>query len=641
MKEYMGKAKRQLTPQTSEQDSYADSLRTTVDNIFTATKKTRDNMRRYRRLFLGDLWDKEKEEFFGNGDKSEAQYNLIFATIQSVAPMVTDNRPITTVSPKYPFMEKLGMALNNVAKYAWQSLDMQMQMYKWVLDSMICGFGVVKLGVDQTKKFGGPLDLKVIDPIDFFMAPGYDDVWDAPFCGVKSDLPVSWVKRNFPDVKEIKGAKSQFTEKSAEKAYKFGDVSSAEMETDFITVYEMWIRDDEAMEEIVKTSDNGDEYTESEQKYPYGKICWFTEKQYFGEQKVEDNHGLPPYVMLPNYMRPHDATGISEVEMIEGLHKELNLQLKWILEYIRRYHKPNILIDESSGLDADTYKNKMADGGQVFSWNSQFGQLPYPIQPVLEPQLNPRIFDVFSIIPNITEEVSGVTDVTKGKVGKQERQSASEIAILLESSHTRTRQRVRNLEHALKRVFYLILRNVQQYYTKPETMSFKESSGIGYQVYGNSKAQANDIMQPQPLSQNVQQQQKDGLPLVDPEDIEDYQRYQREWEDYQEFLAYFEDIGELDPIFFEFEIQIQTDSMLPMDKQARANLYLRLLQMKAIDPQAVLEFLQIPNADEIIERLKEMNQKGGGGIPPEQVMQMLQNPEKAKQYMQQMQGANQ
>jgi hypothetical protein len=188
------------------------------------------------------------------------------------------------------------------------------------------------------------------------------------------------------------------------------------------------------------------------------------------------------------------------------------------------------------------------------------------------------------------------------------------------------------MEWSLKRLYYMLLRLVIQYYDEPKSMSFQEPDGIGYQMYGNSKAQAQDIMQPAPLPERIGKMKEEGIPLTRPEDIEAYQKYQRESEDYSAFMEYFRECGDLDPVFFDFEVEVQTDSMLPMDKQARANLYLRLLQMKAIDPQAVLEFLHIPNADEIVGRMnkQEMAAKGGG----QQQQLMKQNPELAKRYLQ-------
>lgn len=627
-KTYSTKAKRQLMPSVAEREKALKKLVSKVDGIFAATKQQREKMRRHRKLFEGDLWNKGSEEYFGTRTRSDAQYNIIFATIETLAPLLTDNRPITMVKPKFAYMEKIGIRLNHAAKYVWETEDMQMLCFKAVLDSMINSYAIVYVGYNPFAERGSGFELNLIDPVDFFIAPGYDEIDKAPYCGVKRAKPLSWIKENFPhiDVKKIKCIGDTDT---LENAFKFGtDVSMVELDTKFATVYEMWIRDDDTYEDVVKTDTDRSEYKEKQKKYPYGKMCWFTSEQYLAEMAVEDNHGLSPYVALYNYIKTHDFTGISEIDMIEGLHKDLNLNLKWISEYVGRYHNPNQLADVFSGFDVDTFKNTFAEGGHVYAWDSAGGTRNPPITPMQEPQFNPNVFNYFSIIPSITQDVTGVTDTLKGQVGKSERQSASEIAILRDSSDIRTRQKIRNLESFLKKIFYRILRMMMQYYQNPRSMAVQEVDGVVYATYGNSRAQADEIMQPQPLSKRLSDIIEQQRP-IDDEDAKRIQEYSQEETDYQAFVEAYAGQDMLDPVYFDFDVEIQSDSMLPMDKQSRVNEYKQLYQMKAIDVLSLLEQLRIPNSQEIVKRLKE--QYGGGGN--EQMQAMLANPQAAQQYL--------
>jgi hypothetical protein len=57
-----------------------------------------------------------------------------------------------------------------------------------------------------------------------------------------------------------------------------------------------------------------------------------------------------------------------------------------------------------------------------------------------------------------------------------------------------------------------------------------------------------------------------------------------------------------------------------MDKQSLANLMLRLFQMKAVDAEAILEILQIPGKDKILQRIdkqREAAMKAKTGRPPQ------------------------
>ena len=68
--------------------------------------------------------------------------------------------------------------------------------------------------------------------------------------------------------------------------------------------------------------------------------------------------------------------------------------------------------------------------------------------------------------------------MNRGDVGKQERQSASEVAILKEASDTRTMQRSRNLEWTLKRISRMIVWNTMQYAEQPRDISYEEADAI-------------------------------------------------------------------------------------------------------------------------------------------------------------------
>ena len=625
-----------------------------IDAIMETTKPVRKEMQRNAALYAGQLWNKSDPDSweFSRPGASDIQYNLIFATVESIAPLVTDNRPKTRVAPVYPFMEKLGVTLNNVTKYMWSTLDLQRKTYLWVKDAMIKKHGIWEVGYDDNTD--NPA-VNGVDPVHFFRAPGYVDLWDCPFCGWRKMTPVSWVHKHFPDIKEIKnsvsiteGGEDPVTERP-DKIFKFGEITPVEMATKFIRVYRLWTRDDAAYEEITE-EENGKKTKRKKPKYPLGKLMWFTSDQLLKEEACTDKHNKPPFVELPNYDKPHDASGISDVDMIRSLHEESNILLKYWLEYLRRYHAPNRFVDTDSDFDVDGYKATSTEGNQLYpySGSSMFGKEGPPVSNDDVPQLNPQIPTFFQFLQTMVEEISGATDVTKGQVGKQERQSASEVAILLESSHTRVRQKVRNLEWALKRAYYLILSNVQQYWIKPKQMSWQEADGVGYANYGNSKAQADDIMKPREPMPNLQKgenwlqlKMEKGLPLDEHEQAA-WERYQQEWTDYRSFLEYFEEDGDIDPIYVDFEIQVQTDSMLPMDKQGRANTYMRL---QSLAPQplqipmygALLEELDISNRQEILAKAEKMMQSEQAAKMPKQSPQdqaaMKANPQAAAQYM--------
>jgi hypothetical protein len=88
-------------------------------------------------------------------------------------------------------------------------------------------------------------------------------------------------------------------------------------------------------------------------------------------------------------------------------------------------------------------------------------------------------------------------------------------------------------------------------------------------------------------------------------------------EDYQKIVAMMGD----DKVYAAFDIEIQTNSTLPMDKQSLANLALRLGEvqntpMSIIDSEAVLDILRFPQKDKILKRKEAQMQQQMGPKPP-------------------------
>ena len=606
------------------------NIKEVVDAIFEDTQSERTKMTRYLKQFQGEIWDEESLRGDGLADayKSRAFINLVFSTIESIAPMLTDSRPITYLIPRWPYMEKQAQKYNKGLEYAWDSLDMQMNIYKMVLYGMIMKKGILKVFYDPEKTFGGDLCIENVDPRDFFIAPGYDDIWKAPYCGVKTPKPLSWIRANFPDAGEIEEESSTFKDENKRKAYKYGDASNTSLSARFASVYEVWMKDEETMEEVTEDFTTIENYTDDDgetkerevsaerqvkrKKYPNGKFIYFTAEKYLGTEPSDTTHELPPYVDFNDYVDPTSFLGMGEVDQIDGLNKELNLQLQAIMDKARRSNHPNYEADINVGLDIEHVKETFFKGDQVYSVDKSFGSTRPAIEEIEFADINKDVWQVFTMIPNIVDTMSGQTDVSKGEASKKERQSASEVAILIESSHTRTRQKVRNLEWTLKRVGYLIVKLMMQYYTEPRTIYTKDSeNNINYETLGNSLAQAIETIGPSPeaMAKGEGLSPEDRRKELEPNDAQDF-------EDMDKLLSAF---GKEDPVIFDFDIVIQTNSTLPMDKQSLANLMMRLFQMKAVDAEAVLEILQIPGREKILARIDKQRQaamQAKRGKPP-------------------------
>ena len=591
----MGKKKRE------EKDTLEKitKLKSAVDKIFTQTEPQRKEMDRYLKEYTGKWWN--EDDLRTHPHDSRVFVNYVFSTTMSIAPLLTDNRPVWTIRARKPFLQKMYDLYSLCLEYLWDKLDMDSKTFKAVVDALVMKNGIFKVTFDPDDPLPyGECRVDVVDPRCFFEAPGYDDNWENPFQGTRERKPISWIRARFPETgEEVKPDESE-----PKANYSSSGKEDYEVQSDFATVYEVFMRDNET-EEFLLTDDSGDpQFTEKgkrekgeRKKYPYGKIVTFTKDVILEEKPSKYRHNKPPYVKLYDYIVPHEAIGMGEADQIEELNRSANRSLQLMDKFSQQYCDPSWLVDGQSGIDVEQVKRDMPGGGMMIDYNSGINE--NPIKRVEVGNLPADIYQYMAALPRIIEEVSGVTNITKGMRSEGEK-TAAEVSTLIESSYTRTRQRVRNLERALKRVCELLVDLMQQLYTETRDFSLKTDQNIDYYKVSNQQSFTNQMMEPKMQGGEQQNQQE----------IQD-------WEQYKEFISEF---GEVDEVFAEFDIEIDTNSTLPMDKQSLANLFLRLVQMKVVDPQAVIEQLNIPKGDEIIKRMEErMKQaaamKQGGGPP--------------------------
>lgn len=582
-------------------------LREAVKKIWDSAeyKTRRAKMDRHLRQFKGHIW-KEGAPDAPRSHESKAIANYLFSTIASSAPMMSDNRPSWTIVAKVPWLQNLANAYKMAGDYAWDVLDMAMTSYYGSIDAFLFGVGIDKLYWDYEED---ELAIENVDPRTFIIAPGYTKIWKAPWCGTYEKLPLSWVRQRFPGVKGIKPAEG-------EEEFDYDGSESWQLDNYFTNVYSLWMKDDDTTEEMVEEILGEDGKTKkgkkTKKRYPNGKFVFFTDTTFLACEASDFEHGKAPYVEQKDYDVPHEFWAMGEGDQIEGLNLELNLMLRKIFHHIRNYAEPNQWVDAGIfGTDPDAVKENYKDGGQVYFINpgnkepeKWMGFCPQP--PVMQ-----DVWQIISLIIKLIEEITGVTDISKGIPGKKERQSASEISVLIESSYTRIRQKTRNQESALKRKFWMIVSLMQQYYSGQRPIHNKLENGEqAHMNIGNSVAYARQQIAPQ----NVVEKGQTGQQLTPDQ--------QALYENYKQFAAAIEGSEDVDPVYFSFDIEVETNSQLPLDKQSLANLMLRLFQMQGIDRQAVLEVLQIPRGQEITERMDAKEQQGmmkpgGGPMPPQ------------------------
>ena len=555
-------------------------LKTQVDKIFTDTSEVRDQMRVYKDRFMGKWWNKDN---LGEHD-SDIVANLLFSTVMTIAPLLTDNRPIWSVRARKPHMQRHIEAYSLCLEYLWDKLEMDDKTLEWVLFALIKKMGVIYTGFNYEED---EIEIEVVDPVVFFVAPGYKDNWKAPLQGTRESKPLSWIRSRFPETgKDVK----------AEEDGSLNDASGDhewQLHNKFATVYTVWFKDGATEEyylnEAGETVDEKTDNKKIRKKYPHGRIKIFAQDQLLEDKPSIFSHGNPPWVMLYDYKVPGEFIGMGEADQMESMNRSFNRNLQLMDKWTQFYCDPPWFVDSGAGLEIETVKEELLAGGGIFEYNRMNSGGEPPIVKPTAPQYPDASSQMMTGLLKLIEEITGVTDISKGMTTKAQRQSATEISTLIESSYTRTRQRVRNLEFSIKRMLYLVLSNMQQFYTEPKNFSIQKDQDLSWYKVGNTPEMAKELV---------------GPPQGIPEEMgKEFQT---------DYLSLIKQYGKVDKIYAEFDLEIQTNSMLPMDRQSLANLFLRLLEMAAGNPatalplwEATLERLDIPKAKEIIAQMKQ------------------------------------
>lgn len=583
-------------------------LRDAVNRIYNSEEyvKNRKQMDEYERVFEGEIFcEKELSE-----TDSKAQVNYLFSTVVTIAPMLTDNKPIWGIQAKDYFMQRFVTLYQYALEYFWEKEEIDMKIFNCVLSALVMKIGIFKVYFNSDNGTFGDVGVEVINPKTFFIASGYTDPWEAPLCGEKLKKPLSWIKKHFPEHwMHIK------PDEDDDKNKDYSSHENVELLDRFCTLYIVWMEDDSIMEYIEEVdkkvkNDSGVEATITEKvksqkkKYPHGRIVTFANgyDKFLEDKPSPFYHGKAPYVPLYDYKSLFKFMGMGEADQMIGLQKEFNLAFRKVANHVRRWANPNFSGESNNGIDPDLFKSTAPGGGQYYARQPNS-------KPPEEIQVNPvnrTALEFLYYIPSAIEEQNGVTDVTKGIAQKKQRQSAQEIATLAETSYTRTRQRVRNLEWSIKRLCYLIVSLMQQYYSEIRGINTKKEGEIEYREISNSRNFASAAIKPP----------EDFVPET-PAEEEEYELMEA---DYKKFVEVF---GEVDRIYADFNITIESNSTLPLDKQSLANLYLRLAQIQltpnsAIDVESLLEGLKIPNKGKIIKRLQQaLKQQQPQAGPPQ------------------------
>jgi len=533
--------------------------------------------------YEGRQWSSDKRPSY----KSRPVHNIIRSTIQSQLPLLTDNRPGFNVTPREPQDFSFSQIVGEVVEAWWDNSEMQHTIVQVLFDSMLYDAGILKVTWDIEAELGlGDIKCEVVDPRDIYVPYGAVDFdHDCPWVIHKATKTVGELKRRFPEFAEKIRPDSKSTDNNNNKAIsqdiqlvsptdKKGnnDVSTANGadQRKTATVYELWIRDD-TIEEI-KLADNDNNNNTMKKKYPLGRLITILpfSKVLLQDVPVPYMHGKWPFVRFVDMLLPRSFWGEGEVASLMDQQVIINKIIANILDYMTLMSNPIWISEAGNGVNPDKLTNAISAIIQTASGKKD------TIKRDIPPALQSGMVEILQVFMRQAETVSGSTDVTQGR-NPTGVSAAAAIQSLQEASQTRIRLKERNLATSLSQLGNQIVALMMQYYTEPRVVKIvgKDSDWPKYFDFYVSRLDDDKI-------QYIRRAYK-----YDP-NIESY--IPGEYE-----------TGE--PTAGIFDVKVLSGTSLPFAKTQRANVAFRLFDSKAIDIEELLDALDWPNKDKVMERM--------------------------------------
>ena len=503
---------KKYTP-TEQEKKLAEWVHTKFKQAYVAKAPLMKKWQDYMSAYDGSYFVNDSRPDY----KSNQVTNLVFSTIESIRPIMTDNNPKFIAVPNNPqgleFSNDVQMALD----YEWDREKMPTKLPAQLIPMLVYGTAVWFVQWDGKEGEYGNIKIKEVDPFNIFPDPLAENVDNAEYIVYATYKNANQIKQQFPDkANAIEGSRISMSELVANR-----DEQDTNEENQ-VLILEMWCRDWTTMDEDIDGNKS--------LKYPQGRVitCLPELGIILSDKKNPYKDGKFPFVLMKNYDVPFKFWGVGEVEQIMSPQIYVNELTNQIIDNAKNTANMQWIIDKNAGIGQGKLTNRP---GLVIRKNPGAEvrrDTPPPMPTYVREQIDVLKADI--------QDISGVLDSLKG-----EKQTgvvaASAILALQEASQSRIRLKIKIMESNLTELANMVYSRMQQFWKLDRWVrvtdiegnpSFKE---IGQQVLANDydlKVMAGSTM---PVNKNAmmdlmirlaQTNGEDGLPIVDRKAVLEY-----------------------------------------------------------------------------------------------------------------------
>jgi hypothetical protein len=548
----------------------------------------------YRETFDSD-WDKRLDYYKGkqwgnhpNTGWAKPVFNIVRQIIQATLPILTDQRPGFNVIAAEPSDFRFAQIMSMLVEHWWDNSSMDHTLLEVLWDSMLYDAGILKITWDPDLEDGiGDVSVERIDPRDIYVPEGCQDF--TKNCGwviQRSQKQVGELKRLFPDMSEYIKSDASSEEDSTkyggmdiklvspidqnDKRGKSGDHSNSSNRR-MCDVIECWMDDEQLIEEE-EIGEGGEKVKTVRKKFPKGKLITILPNQHIVLQSVEMPyaHGRKPYVRIVDMILPGEFWGEGESKSLMQTQRMINVTLQQAFDTLQTMANTCWVVEKDSGVDVSKISNRTAaviqvDPGKIASIRRDF-----------PPALQSGVLDFFQTLVRQAESITGISEITQGRKPSGVTAAAA-IENLQEASQTRIRLKERNMQVSLQQLGMQVMSLMMQYYREPRVIRLtnQENQWPDYFEFFIEETDSGDY---------VMNQQKHAF------DSERQMYVPLGYETSQ-------------PSKGLMDVKVLSGTAMPWAKTTRSNIAFRLFDSGVIDAKALLETLEWPDAEEIINRV--------------------------------------
>lgn len=589
--------------QTPEEQATADK----VESLFQAARKARrakeGRWNENYEFYLGRQWTYRRPSY-----RHSEVVNLIFAAVEAIIPILTDNKPEFAFLPEDLEDRDLAEALTKVADFDWSREGWDYVLAEVIKSALISsGTSIGAMEFDPEQNSGlGKIIFRNVDCWEIFPAPRAKDINDGtcPYFIEAKAIPIEEAKAMFPEKAHLfkgsvgSGFPSKYERKDFDTTLNANMTRSNEAQDDLTasyTTYEAkpkaesllikcWMQDD-TMEEIKQscTDENGqpkynedgtplEEVVDSKKKYPNGRLIITVDGITCFDDSNPYKDGKYPYARFVDYFIPNEFWGLSEVDNLKSPQRMMNRLLSFMMDTIVLMGNP-IWVADTGAIDTDQVTNQpgliveKTPGSDVHR-EAGVG-------------LPSNLFSVYELVRDAYDRIFGINELTQG-ARPQNVSSNVALETLQEAGQTRIRQKARNLEKFLQEIGTLYASRVMQFYSTPRliTISSEAAPALSGQQFKfqieESKEKPGEYVAT--LTERVPQGE-DGK-MVDG------------------ITKKFQTKGI-------FDVRTVVGSNLPYAKRSKANMAFQLFDRGVLPVRQFLKDLDYPNADKIAEEAEQ------------------------------------